>query len=609
MAQSRQVERDAAVLEQVRPDEQQKTEPVPLLTGGIHTEKSPNELQLNEVVAMSGVHFVAGRLVVDTGYVPFSHEFIGAPQLVRQILYSDATQTTLLITSELVYTYDAAHTQWKLASLDSIRTTTSNYNIGDTVIELDTGAGITAGTYVGVTLSDGSQFITQVVSVILPPNSIQIAPLPQTVNNGAEVFVGYELNGDPTVSQCVGVLFAGNEWFIFSNGIDPIAYYYQGVVTALGGLPTATTCRAMTVFHSMLLIGNTTENGTRLPTRVRQSDLADPEGWDPGVDGIAAIYDLLDTPDDVLNIKPLGAWVLCYRAASVMRGSFIGAIGEIIFWEYMSQEDGIQSQGAVADVGSYHILVGTNNVYQYQGSYDLPPIGEPVFQNFLARSGDLYAPAKGTLFCAYVPVLREVWIFYPSSDVTPPPGAPTYPNKMLRFNTALKSWQERVFADEFISSGTYTPQEITTWATAPGQWDDTIWARPWNSRSSVANVPNIFLGPPAQTQLYVYDYAALTDAGDTISYEIITREYGDANEFRRWQNVKLLGLGAATIELSQDGGNVWSALGTIDCGATEASDELWPDLVSTRLSLRITGTDSNFELRYGRISSEFESEW
>jgi hypothetical protein len=581
---------------------------MPLFTGGIHTEKAANELQLNELVACSGLHIVAGKLVVDTGYVPFSHFFFGGAQLVRQLLYSDSTQTTILITSRFVYTYDPATTQWRFASINSMRHTTAPALAGATTIDLDDVTDITFGAWIGITLDNGTQQQTQVGGIAGSTITLD-DPLTDAVASGNEVAIAYALLGDPTLFQCVGVLFAGNEWFIFSNGIDPIAYYYQGVVTELPGLPTNTTCRAMEVFHSMLLIGDTTEDGTRLPTRVRQSDLADPTGWTPGVNGIAAIYDLLDTPDEVRNLNTLGPWVMCYRATTVMRGSFIGAIGEIIFWEYMSQEDGIQSQGAVADVGSSHILVGTNNVYKYSGGYDLPPIGEPIFQNFLARAGDLYAPAKATLFCVYVPTLREVWIFYPSTEVAPAPNYPIYPDKVLRYNIALNCWQERVFADYFISAGSYTPQEITTWASAVGQWDDIIWARPWNSRISVQNVPNVFLGSSTQTQLFVYDFAAMTDYGRTIPFELITREYGDVEDFRRWQRVQLLGVGAVTVERSQDGGVNWLPLDTVDMGDVEAGVNLWPEVSSTRFQLRLTGDDNTFQLRYGRIDSEFESDW
>lgn len=611
--QSRAVEIDAATLAQTAPQEREERLLVPLLTGGIHTEKSPNQLAPNEAVEMAGVHFVAGRLLTDTGYVPFSHEFIGAAQLIQQFKFADSTTVTLLVTSALVYEYVPALTQWQLISSDPARETVNPYAAGATDIELDDITGLTIGDYVGIALDDNTQHITQITAfpggnVITLDDAI---PVGRSVADGAVVAIGVLLAGDPTLYQVCYTLYAGNAWVVFSNNVDPIMYYDHddGLIKVLGGLPADTTCAAMTVFHGMLLIGNTTEGGVHLPNRVRQSDVGDPEGWTPGTDGVAAIYDLLDTPDYIFSLKLLGPWIICYREASIMRGSFIGALNEIIFWEYMTQADGIQSQGAVADVGTGHVIVGTDNVYAYAGDYTLPPIGDQVFYNFLAKSGDIYSPAKQTMFCVFVETLREVWIFYPSSAVAPPPEAPAYPNKVLRYNLQLQSWQERVFADLFISAGSYTPQETITWATAPGEWDDTIWARPWNSRINVQNVPNLFLGPPTQTQLFVYDFSATTDRGETIEFAITTKEFGDGSLFTRWERFVFTGIGDALAWYSIDEGTTWLALGVLELGATEASQTLWLDSTSTRLMLRLTGDDQTFQLRYVTIYAEFDSEW
>ena len=609
--QSRAVETDALAVAQSAPQERAAVERMPLLSGGIHTEKAPSELAPNELVECAGLHIVAGRLVVDTGYVPFSHEFMGIPQLTFQALFADSTSVTLLVTTQFVYYYDSAVVQWKLASLISNRNTLAPYNIGDDVIELDDVTNIFIGSYVGITLDTGLQHIAEVIA--LPTaTTIQFTPaLPSALASGADVAVGKSLNGDPQLSQVSAVLFPGNEWIVFSNGIDPIMWYYQGIVTELAGLPVNTTCATMAVFHGMLFLGNTTENGVHLPARVRQSDLADPIDWTPGSGGIAAIYDLLDTSDYIFSLKTLGPWLICYRAASVMRASFIGVLNETVYWEYMSQQDGIQSQGAVADVGAAHIIVGTNNVYAYTGDYTLPPIGEPVFANFLARGGDLYAPSKTTLFCVYVPALREVWVVYPSSVVAPPPLAPAYPNKVLRFNLQTQSWQERVFATAFVAIGSYTPQAIITWTTAPGEWDDTIWARPWVSRSNVQNVPNLFISAPDLAQVLMYDFTATTDWGTPIEFTLVTRQYGNGGDFTRWERVEFVGIGGATVEVSEDEGVTWRALGTLALGAGPAvtTQTLWIDTVSSRLQFRLTGTDSTFELRYADIVSLAESEW
>ena len=610
--QSRAVEKDAATLERAAPQERVQRIHVPLLNGGINVDKAPGDLADNEVVECRTLHIVSGRLVVDTGYVPFSQTFLGFPQAALQVLFPDSSTVELLITSLYVYRYESAVAQWQLASFNSIRVTTLGYPAGSTLIAIDDDSDIVIGQLVGVMLDNGVQHITTVADLPAPGVVELTDPIPvgRSVALGAEFAVGVTLSGDPSLSQVCWVFYAGNAWIIFSNGIDPIMYYEGGAVIELGGLPVNTTCAAMAVFHGMLLLGNTTENGTHLPNRVRQSDIGDPEGWSPGTNGVAAIYDLIDTPDYIFNLKTLGPWICCYREASVMRGSFIGALNEILLWEYMSQQDGVQSQGAVADVGAGHVIVGTNNVYLYQGDYTLPPIGEAIFDNFLDKDGDLYAPAKATLFCVYVPTLREVWIMYPSSEIAPAPAVPDFPNKLLRYNTTLRAWQDRVFADEFIAAGQYVQHAAITWATAQGAWNSTIWERPWTSRINVANVPNVFLCPATQNQLFIYDFTALTDGGATIEFTVTTKQYGDGSVFTRWERATFTFVGAAQVDISIDEGVNWTELGQLDNGFfIVGAQTLWLDLTSTRLQFRLHGQNGFFELRYFDIYAEFDSEW
>jgi hypothetical protein len=179
----------------------------------------------------------------------------------------------------------------------------------------------------------------------------------------------------------------------------------------------------------------------------------------------------------------------------------------------------------------------------------------------------------------------------------------------LRYNVALKSWQTRQFADLFIAAGQYLPQSIITWATAPGQWDDTIWARPWNSRINVQNVPNVFLCPPTQTQLFVYEFAAMTDRGTTIDFELVTRQYGTGGEYTRWEYANFIGTGTATVEFSENEGATWLNLGVLNLGPIAATQTLWIDTVSTRLQFRFSGTDNGFALRYCELVSEYDSDW
>lgn len=615
MAQSRAVELDARALQAAR--ETQRRERLPLLDGGMRTDKAPGDLAPNEAALISALHTDAGRLVVDTGYVPFGGVYLGTAQGTFEAFYNDGTEVLLLFTTTTVYTWNPTVLQWQVTSLDAIRVTTASEAAGSTTFDLDDVSDIVNGSVVGIVLDDGTQLITTVTNVAaLVITTADAVPVGRSVALGAEVFLGVPLSGDPSLSQISVVIFPGNDWIVFSNGIDPVMYYLGGIITELPGLPASTTCGAMAVYHELLLLANMTENGTHLPSRVRQSDAGDPSEW---TTGIAAIYDLLDTDDTILTLEPLGPWMIAYREFSIMRASYLGVLNQILFWEYMSQSkngllgEGAQSQGAVANVGNEHIFVGHAGVYSYQGGYTLNPIGQAVFDNFLAASGDFNVPARATLFTAFVPDTQEVWVVYPA--IVDGVGS-LVPNKMLRVQLRNKSWSERLFADPFYAAGPFLPFGATTWANAKGQWNSTEWARPWDSRAFLQNVPSILMCPAvaggAGVMLQLYEYRARTDNGVTIPWSLVTKQLGDGSQFSRWERANVVGIGSdVLVEVSEDEGETFDTVGTFDFGTspTPTATNVWLDRVSTRMQLRMSGSDSSFQLRYVDVIAIAESDW
>lgn len=606
--QSQVVEVDATQIK--APQEQRNRERLLLLDGGMATNKSPDNLANNQAVEISGLNIVAGRLQVDTGYVLYSGAgFTGVSQGVFQAFLANGTSVTLLITTTSIFVWEPALLEWQFVAFGTVYHTTSGYSTGATALALNSVSGLAIGDEIGIILTNGFQWVTKIDNIVSLTITIH-DPVPSAVSNSAVVALVPVLHGDPRRSQVVALIFPANEYIIISNGVDPVWYYSAGVLRVLPGLPTNTTCKGMAVFHECLLLSNMIENGTALPNRVRMSDQADPTVWDPTLGtGIQAIYDLLDTDDEVLVLKPLGPWLIAYRGASIMRASYIGAPNETLFWEYMVSNEGVQSQGAVADMSSKHagkhLVVGLAGVYAYNGGYTLDPVGEAIYQNFLAAAGDFNPAAKIALFTVFVPDLDEVWIIYPS-------GAATLPNKMLRMDATTNAWFMRMFADSFVAASFLYTVFFTSWAAALGTWQNTIWDRPWDSETFTENVPSIILSPAvANSQLKVYDYRATTDNGTTISWTLTSKQWGDAGTWRRWERAAVLAQGdSVLIERSEDEGKTWTTVGTYSFGATTTEPvNVYLDHVAPRLQLRLSGTDPAFALRYADIYDILESEW
>jgi hypothetical protein len=658
-----------------------------LPTGGMRTDKSVDNLAQDEWAFLSGVHIVAGKLVVDTGYAMFAGAFSGQAQRVFQAFLNDGASVTMLVTTTTVYIYSSTAQQWQLASYYVLYQTTASAAAGASSFALNRLDGLSNGAIVGIDLSDGSQLITTITSIpaltggtggisgttltlsgggpftngdyvtgagvtvgthitagtgggpytVAPsqtvPGGTQLyasssltittattVPTALTAPSGTDVSLAVPLSGNAQTNQVQALIFPGNDWIIFTNGISPVLYYYQGVVQELPGLPTNTTCQTLAVFHDLLLLGDTTENGTHFPHRVRQSDQGNPAEWTPGT-GITAIYDLFDTDDAIQCLKTLGPWCICYRGQSIMRATYLGVLNEILYWEYMvggvseGISEGAQSQGAVADIGSgRHLFVGISGVYVYRGGYELQSVGDGVFNNFLAPTGDFYAPAAATLFVTYVPDLNEAWVFYPSKSVQSVLSPPTLPTKMLRLWLAgipqKQAWFERVFAAPIASADPFYQTEGTTWAAATGQWDSPQWNITWESAVFVQNEPSFMLSLYAATQMFVYDYGAPTDNGAVISWEMTSRQIGDGGEFSRWDRVVAVGQGEGAIAIwSQDEFNTATAIGTFEFGATPSAQWEYVDQTATRFQIDLSGADPMFSLRYIDVFSELDSEW
>jgi hypothetical protein len=575
---------------------------LPLFSGGMRTDKSPIDLQPNETVSLENLNLVAGDLSTDTGYTPFGSTYLGQAQQTFQAFFADGTTADLLVTTATIYNYVVTAQQWQLVSFGAAYSIShgGGYPIGTNAFNLASVTGLTNGKPLGVLQSDGTQLIGTIINIAGTIVTINTAST-QTVNNGASVALGTTLNGDASGNnQVIMTTFPGNGWVIISNGIDPIMYYFGGVVQLLPGLPTNTTCKALIVTHEQLMIGSTIENGTAHPQRIRTSDQADPTNW---TTGLAAIYDLLDTEDFILSLNILGPYTIVYRETTIMRGSYLGLPNQTWFWEYMVYGEGAISQGAVAEVGAEHVFVGNAGIYYYRGDYTIESIGDAVYFTFLSALGDLNPKAKSTLFCQYVGDFDEIWIFYPG-------GEAVFPNRMLRCVLEDNSWYHRTFFDQFVSCQPRLSLAEFTWATIPGAWTDH--PEPWDSRIFLQNVPNFLLCSITASTLMIYDYTTQTDNGHTIAWQIITKQYAqEPDKITRWERLTLYGAGSIDlIEFSMNEGTTWTTIGG-PYVFTETFDriDVYIDRVLPRLQFRISGADAFFVLRGGMLSGVWESDW
>lgn len=649
MAQTQAVNRDNVALQRSVPQERPVREAIPLLDGGMRTDETPNNLPPNQAVHIHNLELIAGELSVATGYAPFGSRYAGMAQIAYQAVYTDGTFQLFLVTTQSFYRYVGDVSQWQLVPFGAAHFTVGGGGAGTTTFPFDNVTNVSIGMLVGITLDDGSQLVGTVTGIAGTNVTLDAAvPAGRTFSNGSAVAVGATLNGDTSGNnQVVATTFPPNQWLIVSNCIDPIFYFDKttGLAQLLPGLPTRTTCHTMLVAHEQLLIAHTIENGVTHPQRIRVSDQADPTYWTPvslgGTHGIAAIYDLLDTPDYIWQLLTLGPWVIVYRQTTIMRGSFLGLPNETWFWEYMIYGEGGISQKAASEVGGEHAFIGNSNVYTYDGSYQINPIGDPVYFDFLGNNGELNSAARLSVFTQYVEAFDEFWVFYPHIS--------GFPSRMLRCVLEDNAWFHRAFANEFVSISPVVNVQQWTWDTIPGLWSEH--PEPWDALSFSGNVPTFLLCPVgigasgSETDvlgsgtgpddvlgsgtgdvlgagtssgggapfplLQMYDYSTQSDNGVVIPWFIVSRQFGDVDRFTRWERLTFYGQGQIdTLQYSIDEGRTWTTFQTaISMGATPSFAYAYIDYASTRIQFQIIGTDPAFQLRYARLDGVEESEW
>jgi hypothetical protein len=231
--------------------------------------------------------------------------------------------------------------------------------------------------------------------------------------------------------------------FIFTNGRDPIKYWNgTGNIADLPGLTDCeggvTTVRAkcLIYFNQFLLLGDTTENGSHYPQRIRWSKLGDIYTWKNDVNGLgqAGYADLTDGVDWVQTMRPFGNYLVVYKERSIQVLSYIG--GDLI-WDKRPAiiGTGLLAPKALCDLGDEQLFIGPDNVY----SFDLiePKIaGDDVAKEFFRILDPVAAGyTTGSFFIEEMP---EVWFYFTSIDS--PDG---FPDKAMVYNSDTKAWSWR----------------------------------------------------------------------------------------------------------------------------------------------------------------------
>jgi hypothetical protein len=356
---------------------------------------------------------------------------------------------------------------------------------------------------------------------------------------------------------------------VATNGIDaPKKWDGTGYMEDLGGTPNvARYCGYFgSVGYEHLYLGWTVDAGNDQPFTLEMSDAGDPEDYGEGL-----YYDLMNTNDEVVGMKSLGQNVIVYKKESISVAFPTGVADDPLqFKQNHINGIGTPTIRTVADFGNFHIFMGTDNVYKFDGN-QIVPIGNEIVNTMLREIN------AGMAHRAFSLAMRDKHLYL---LLIPVDG--DYPDKAYVYNYIDNNWTIWEFEHAMTAAGYWFSDASETWATWDASaitWDDLLSSgERWSDFLSYGGTPTFLFG---DKDGYVYEYGAGTDNGTIISANFTTRDYPINDPVQLFKLLQVIvgfaqsGAGTMRLRASVNFGGEWSQWGVINlAGTTEYMERI-----------------------------------
>lgn len=519
--------------------------------GGLVMDRDPEILESNELTHAINCVYRNQKLRHDTGYVNFRGVVRGNPRRIVEYVLASGVTERILITDSTFYRDKTS--QWQYVTGPQSTTLSVAAVATNLTITVVSAAGFANGGHIGIELDNGLQHITT-VNGAPAGNVITLAvAMPSAAAIGRVVLEPPALTGVTTIHVAAQPV-PWSDQLVFTNGVDNVKIYTPtGAGTAVDmtgtGLPANMKCETLAFFDNSLMLANNTEGGTKFKNRLRYCAKGDLTLWNTLE---AGSVDVLDGLEGFKQLLKLGPYLIGYRQNGITKIAISGSFSKRFQIDAgVSGLPHVSNQCAV-DLTDKHIVMGFNKFYFYRGGNayeELPmPIKGAVFDAAQGLGGavpptSLRYISKSEMLLIPFRAFNEV-IFANGINNLPPSSA--------RFNVDNGKWSLRHFgaANHKISG--------------------------WGERTS-ANLTtdgNTFLGLASpDLKVVEYDYTASDDAGQTLEFQIVTKDYAYPGYIIKmdWAEISITGGSQTfTVEYSIDKGANWvSLLNTVPNGSTQ----------------------------------------
>lgn len=262
-----------------------------------------------------------------------------------------------------------------------------------------------------------------------------------------------------------------------------LQYSSAGAFAAVAGAPKAT---HMATNAGFVMLADTNDG-----TYGDQSDrwwcsaTLDETDWTPAVTTECATGRLVDTPGPITGLFAFGNGFVAFKQNSMYVGTYTGAPA-VWNWQLLPGEVGVHSKGCVIPVGPELYFMGTDNIYQFDGSRPVP-VGSQLREWFYKT--ELNPAYKFTTLAAYDRPNQFIWFFYVST------GSSATLDKALVYHVPTGRWGSVTITVE--AATTYLSDSVTfeSLGTLYATYDDlptgiSFDSPYWTSQSEVMAIAN-----------------------------------------------------------------------------------------------------------------------
>jgi len=308
--------------------------------------------------------------------------------------------------------------------------------------------------------------------------------------------------GGNTENQFWGLTIADADYFVFSQGIDPVLYvdYTMTEVKRLSPDCEAATFGAL--FADRLVIAGIPNKSYRLKWCARGIYI----DWT----GIGSGFkDWTEDPQGITGLSVFSGILIVYKSYSISHVSETGRADNPFSFKTRVPGIGLYYPGIFFSIGDSDVIGGSDNFYTYDIN-NVKSVGDNIKDKFLKLIDPNYANVAHSLVAEE---FGEAQLFFPSAN------NPT-PNLCWVYN-----YEMDIYSGEWDLAATasgYATQQVTeSWNDAQGNWDSDT--EIWDSALMLANTPLNLVSNGVN--LYKQDPTVLNDNGKNFIFEWWSKEF------------------------------------------------------------------------------------